>query len=66
MSADAAVRTSAEAALTMGGSQVGFGLGLTRVSLDQHLPHGTRQLAAVVLKNYVKEHWQAGTRSPKP
>ena len=24
------------------------------------LPYGTRQLAAVVLKQYVKEHWQEG------
>ncbi|EEH57214.1 uncharacterized protein MICPUCDRAFT_486, partial [Micromonas pusilla CCMP1545] len=60
MSSDASARQTAEAQLTQGGTQPGFGVGLARVSLNQALPYGTRQLAAVVLKKYVKEHWQEG------
>ena len=60
MSSDSSIRTEAEHALTQGGTQPGFGLGLTRVALNHSLPYGTRQLAAVVLKKYVKEHWQEG------
>ena len=61
MSADENTRVSAEAQLTQGGTQPGFGLALTKVALNQQgaVP-GTRQLAAVVLKKYIKEHWQAG------
>ena len=60
MSADASTRSTAEQQLTQGGTQPGFGLSLARVALNQALPFGTRQLAAVVLKKYVKEHWQEG------
>ena len=60
MSADETTRVNAETQLTQGGTQPGFGLALTRVALNQQTPYGTRQLAAVVLKKYIKEHWQEG------
>ena len=60
MSADETTRANAEAQLTQGGTRLGFGLALTRVALNQQTPYGTRQLAAVVLKKYIKEHWQEG------
>ena len=60
MNSDEATRVNAEHALTQGSTREGFGLGLTRVALNQSFPYGTRQLAAVVLKKYVKEHWQEG------
>lgn len=60
MSADETTRVNAETQLTQGGTQLGFGLALTRVALNQQTPYGTRQLAAVVLKKYIKEHWQEG------
>ena len=61
MSPDEATRVGAEHQLTQGGTQPGFGLGLARVALGAAEDDvGTRQLAAVVLKKYVKEHWQEG------
>ena len=60
MSADEATRVTAETQLTQGGTQPGFGLALTRVALNQQVPFGTRQLGAVVLKKYIKEHWVEG------
>ena len=49
--------------MTQGGTQPGFGLGLARVALGAAEDDvGTRQLAAVVLKKYVKEHWQGEGR----
>ena len=60
MSPDEATRVNAEQQLTQGGTMPGFGLALVRCALNQLCAPGTRQLAAVVLKKYVKEHWQEG------
>ena len=38
--------------------QPGYGPVLARISLQTSLPFGIRQLAAVVLKHYVKFHWE--------
>ena len=55
MSPDEATRVNAEQQLTQGGTMPGFGLALVRCALNQLCAPGTRQLAAVVLKKYVKE-----------
>ena len=60
ISPDEATRVNAEQHLTQGGTMPGFGLALVRCALNRQVPPGTRQLAAVVLKKYVKEHWQEG------
>lgn len=44
----------------------GFGSALGHVTLDAAQPYGIRQLAAVILKNYVRTHWQEGTRGFAP
>jgi hypothetical protein len=50
-------RKAAEAALGAGARQPGFGITLLNIMLLQEVPYGLRQLAAVVLKKHVKEHW---------
>lgn len=53
----AETRRAAEAALEAGARQPGFGTTLLQIVLLRDAPGGVRQLAAVVLKKYVKEHW---------
>ena len=48
------VRQQGEAGLAAAACQPGFGLALAHVAVSQELPYGIKQLAAVVLKQYVK------------
>ncbi|XP_057962818.1 uncharacterized protein LOC131154215 [Malania oleifera] len=52
------VRSFAEASLQQASRQSGFGGALSKVAAHQELPLGLRQLAAVLLKQFVKKHWQ--------
>eukprot|EP00899_Mesostigma_viride_P014625 jgi/Mesvir1/23163/Mv22638-RA.1 len=58
LNADPVTRKFAEDQLIQGSLQPGYGVSLVKVFLNQAIPEGIRQLAAVVLKQYVKEHWQ--------
>ena len=48
------VREQGEAGLAAAASAPGFGLALAHVATAADLPYGVKQLAAVVLKQYVK------------
>jgi hypothetical protein len=54
---NADTRRAAEAALEAGGAQPGFAVALATVALAPAADVGVRQLAAVVLKKCIKEHW---------
>lgn len=54
------VRSFAEASLNQASLQPGFGGALSKVAANRELPLGLRQLAAVLLKQFVKKHWQEG------
>ena len=57
---DNAARQAAEAQLRSAGSTSGFGTALVAVALDQSRPEQARQLAAVYLKQFLKEFWRDG------
>ncbi|XP_021910212.1 importin-9 [Carica papaya] len=57
------VRSFAEASLNQASLQPGFGAALTKVAANKELPLGLRQLAAVLLKQFIKKHWQEGEDS---
>lgn len=57
-STDAALRSSAEASLHQSYGEPGFGPALAGIAVARNLEPGVRQLAAVVLKQFVKEKWQ--------
>lgn len=50
-------REAGEASLTQAGKQPGCGMALLEISLHPSLDPGIRQLAAVLLKSHVREHW---------
>ncbi|KAK8470696.1 hypothetical protein PHAVU_003G034100 [Phaseolus vulgaris] len=52
------VRCFAEASLDQASRQPGFGSALSKVSANKEVTVGLRQLAAVLLKQFVKKHWQ--------
>ncbi|XP_058114945.1 uncharacterized protein LOC131257969 isoform X2 [Magnolia sinica] len=52
------VRSFAEASLHQASLQPGFGVALSKVTVSKELPLGLRQLAAVLLKQFIKQHWQ--------
>uniref|UniRef100_A0A7N0ULB8 Importin N-terminal domain-containing protein n=1 Tax=Kalanchoe fedtschenkoi TaxID=63787 RepID=A0A7N0ULB8_KALFE len=52
------VRTFAEASLSQAELQPGFGAALAKVAANRELPFGLRQLASVLLKQFVKKHWK--------
>lgn len=52
------VRSFAEASLHQASLQPGFGVALSKVTVNKELPLGLRQLAAVLLKQFIKQHWQ--------
>ncbi|XP_042485263.1 uncharacterized protein LOC122065530 [Macadamia integrifolia] len=52
------VRSFAETSLTQASLQPGFGAALCKVAVNKELPLGLRQLAAVILKQFIKKHWQ--------
>lgn len=51
------VRSFAEASLNQASLQPGFGSALSKVAANRELPLGLRQLAAVLLKQFIKKHW---------
>ncbi|XP_021292945.1 importin-9 [Herrania umbratica] len=57
------VRSFAEASLNQASLQPGFGRGLSKVAASRDLPFGLRQLAAVLLKHFIKKHWHEGDES---
>ncbi|KAK9114633.1 hypothetical protein Syun_021430 [Stephania yunnanensis] len=60
------VRSFAEASLSQASSQPGFGVALSKVAINRELPLGLRQLAAVLLKQFIKKHWQEDEESFEP
>lgn len=52
------VRSFAEASLNQASIQPGYGGALSKVAANRELQFGLRQLAAVLLKQFVKKHWQ--------
>ncbi|XP_004238985.1 uncharacterized protein [Solanum lycopersicum] len=54
------VRSFAETSLQQATLQPGFGSSLCRIAEKRELPLGLRQLAAVILKQFIKKHWQEG------
>eukprot|EP00256_Glycine_max_P068234 XP_025982829.1 importin-9 [Glycine max] len=60
------VRCFAEASLDQASRQPGFGSALSKVAANMELVVGLRQLAAVLLKQFVKKHWQEGEDSFEP
>ncbi|XP_031273674.1 importin-9 [Pistacia vera] len=57
------VRSFAEASLNQASLQPGFGAALSKVAANRELPYGLRQLAAVLLKHFIKKHWQEDDES---
>ncbi|KAJ9163429.1 hypothetical protein P3X46_023097 [Hevea brasiliensis] len=57
------VRSFAEASLNQASLQPGFGGALSKVAANRELSLGLRQLAAVLLKQFIKKHWQEGEDS---
>ncbi|XP_076929084.1 uncharacterized protein LOC143593298 [Bidens hawaiensis] len=51
-------RSFAEASLNQASLQPGFGSALAKIAANRDLPLGSRQLAAVLLKQFIKKHWQ--------
>ncbi|XP_057528607.1 uncharacterized protein LOC130807420 isoform X4 [Amaranthus tricolor] len=51
------VRSFAETSLTQASNQHGFGSALAKVAANRELSFGLRQLAAVILKQFIKKHW---------
>ncbi|KAI3467172.1 hypothetical protein Pfo_023835 [Paulownia fortunei] len=51
------IRTFAETSLKQASLQPGYGVALARVAANGELPFGLRQLAAVLLKQYIRKHW---------
>jgi hypothetical protein len=62
LDAEPGMRASGEAGLAASASQPGFGLALAHVAVAPDLPYGIKQLAAVVLKKYVKARARARAR----
>ncbi|CAM0914131.1 unnamed protein product [Alopecurus aequalis] len=52
------VRAFAEESLRQAALQPGYGAALTKVTVNKEVPFGLRQLAAVLLKQFIKHHWE--------
>ncbi|XP_064954895.1 uncharacterized protein LOC135582900 isoform X1 [Musa acuminata AAA Group] len=52
------IRSFAEASLQQASSQPGFGAALSKIMVNKEISFGLRQLAAVLLKQFIKQHWQ--------
>ncbi|KAG2574267.1 hypothetical protein PVAP13_7KG315500 [Panicum virgatum] len=52
------VRAFAEESLRQASLLPGYGAALTKVTINKEIPFGLRQLAAVLLKQFIKQHWQ--------
>lgn len=57
---------AAEAQLTVESQQAGYGVVLCQIALSSQVSVHLRQLAAVLLKQYVKQHWVEGERGFQP
>lgn len=57
------IRSFAEASLNQASLQPGFGAALSKVAANREISFGLRQLAAVLLKHFIKKHWQEGEES---
>lgn len=55
---DVRIRKAAEEKLEAAQAAPGYGVALARIILAKELPDGTRHLAAVLLKQLIKAHWQ--------
>ncbi|KAJ6726479.1 IMPORTIN-9 [Salix purpurea] len=60
------IRSLAEASLYQASLQPGFGVALSKVAANKELPFGLRQLAAVLLKQFIKKHWHESEESFEP
>ena len=54
------MRQNAKAQLPVASRQGGYGVLLAKAALARKVPTDLHQLAAVLLKQYVKAHWQDG------
>eukprot|EP00878_Enallax_costatus_P044724 GHUV01053448.1.p1 GENE.GHUV01053448.1~~GHUV01053448.1.p1 ORF type:complete len:172 (+),score=46.18 GHUV01053448.1:247-762(+) len=57
---------AAEAQLTVESQQPGYGVVLCQIALSTQVAAHLRQLAAVLLKQYVRQHWVEGERGFQP
>ncbi|XP_061986940.1 uncharacterized protein LOC133705642 [Populus nigra] len=60
------IRSLAEVSLRQASLQPGFGVALSKVAANKELPFGLRQLAAVLLKQFIKKHWHESEESFEP
>lgn len=60
------IRSLAEVSLRQASLQPGFGVALSKVAGNKELPLGLRQLAAVLLKQFIKKHWHESEESFEP
>ncbi|XP_020590450.1 importin-9 isoform X2 [Phalaenopsis equestris] len=54
------LRSFAEASLQQASLQPGYGAALTKITINKDIAFGLRQLAAVLLKQFIKQHWEEG------
>mmetsp|Transcript_12632 Transcript_12632/g.27297 ORF Transcript_12632/g.27297 Transcript_12632/m.27297 type:complete len:1089 (+) Transcript_12632:75-3341(+) len=66
LDANQEVRDGAEAHLMNEAKTEGFGTLLCQIATTQSLQFGVRQLAALLLKKYIKEHWTEDSRYYEP
>ncbi|KAJ4816684.1 Importin-9 [Rhynchospora pubera] len=52
------VRSFAEESLKQASLQPGYGAALAKIIFNKEIPFGLRQLSAVLLKQFIKQHWQ--------
>lgn len=60
------IRSLAEVSLRQASLQPGFGVALSKVAANKEHPFGLRQLAAVLLKQFIKTHWHESEESFEP
>lgn len=60
------VRSFAEASLYQASLQPGFGSALTKVAVNKEVQFGLRQLAGVLLKQFIKKHWEGDDENFEP
>ncbi|KAJ6978684.1 hypothetical protein NC653_026973 [Populus alba x Populus x berolinensis] len=60
------IHSLAEVSLRQASTQPGFGAALSKVAANKELPFGLRQLAALLLKQFIKKHWHESEESFEP
>lgn len=58
LASDVEVRKNAEAKLESVQAAPGYGVALGKIVVAHEVQEGTRQLAAVLLKQYIEKRWQ--------